>query len=134
MSTSTYQGSCVCKRVRFEVDLDLSTGTTRCNCTSCWKRRYWGKTVKPDKFRSLAGEGELVKWKEAKGPGGFCRHCGVMPYAFGDAAEWNDGDYVSINVACLDGLDAETLAAIPIAYLDGLHDTWAPITGPTRHL
>lgn len=52
----------------------------------------------------------------------------------GDGAEWNDGDYVSINVACLDGLDPSTLAAIPITYLDGLHDTWAPLTGATRHL
>jgi hypothetical protein len=131
---TTYQGSCACKRVRFEVDVDLSAGTTRCNCTSCLKRRWWGVSVKPERFRALAGETELVKWKPAKGPGGFCKHCGVAPYAFGDAAEWNDGDYVSVNVATLDGLDPATLATIPITYLDGLHDTWAPITADTRYL
>lgn len=130
----TYQGSCYCKRVRFEVDTDLSEGTTRCNCTSCWKRRWWGKAVKPAQFKLLAGADELVKVKPAKGPGGFCKHCGVFPFASGDAAEWNDGDYVSINIACLDSLSAKELSAIPITYLDGLHDTWAPLESDTHHL
>lgn len=90
--------------------------------------------AKPAAFRSLGGEAELVKLNPGGSPGGFCKHCGIFPYAFGEAAEWNDGDYVSVNVACLDGLDPETLAAIPIAYLDGLHDTWQPLTGDTRYL
>jgi hypothetical protein len=130
----TYPGSCQCKRVRFEVTADLSKGTTKCNCTSCWKRRWWSLSVKPSQFRLLSGESELVKLKDAKGPGGFCKHCGVLPFASGDAAEWNDGDYVAINVAALDGLAPETIAAIPVQYLDGLHDTWAPIEGETRYL
>lgn len=130
----TYRGSCFCKRVQFEVELDLTAETTRCNCTSCWKRRWWGARASPAQFRALGGEPELVQPRPVKaGRGGFCRHCGVMPYVYGDAAEWNDGDYVAINVACLDGLDDATLAAIPVTYLDGRADTWAPIEGP-RHL
>ena len=131
---TTYQGSCYCKRVRFEVELDLSAGTTRCNCTSCWKRRWWGTSVKPDKFRLVAGEAELVKTRDAKGPGGFCKHCGIYAFAHGDAAEWNQGDYVSINIATLDGIDHATLAKVPITYLDGLHDTWAPLEHDVAHL
>jgi hypothetical protein len=131
---TTYQGSCQCKRVKFEAEIDLSAGTTRCNCTSCFKRRWWGVIVKPAKFRALAGEGELVKVKESKLPGGFCKHCGILPYAFGEAAAWNDGDYVSINVAALDGVDHATLSKVPIKYLDGLHDTWEPITTDISHL
>lgn len=131
---TTYQGSCYCKRVRFEVELDLAKGTTRCNCTSCLKRRWWGVMAKPAAFRLLAGETDLVKWRPAKGPGGFCKHCGVAAFAFGDAAEWNDGDYVSVNVACLDGLTPEMLEAIPIVYLDGLHNTWAPLSEQPRYL
>jgi hypothetical protein len=134
MTTRTYQGSCYCRRVTFEADIDLAAGTTRCNCTSCFKRRWWGVSIKPAQFRLLAGEAELVKLKPAKGPGGYCRHCAVTPFASGDAAEWNDGDYVSINVASLDGLDPSTLAAIPVTYLDGLHDTWAPLTENTSYL
>lgn len=129
-----YQGSCHCGRVRFEVTTDLSAGTTKCNCTSCWKRRWWGAAVKPNQFRLIAGEAELVKWAPARGPGGYCKHCGVAPFRSVDAAEWNDGEYISINVACLDGLDPATLAALPVTYLDGLHDTWAPLEGETRYL
>ena len=134
MSLQTYQGSCACKRVRFEADLDLSTGTSRCNCTHCFKRRWWGAPAKPDAFRILAGESELVKWRAATGPGGFCKHCGVGTFYSVDKAEWNDGAYVTINVSTLDGLDPKQLSEIPITYLDGLHDTWQPITEHTSYL
>ncbi|HEY5923616.1 MAG TPA: hypothetical protein VIV11_18170 [Kofleriaceae bacterium] len=134
----TYQGSCHCKRVRFEVDLDLSAGTTRCNCTSCFKRRWWSVRAKPANFRLQTGREELVKSSPDQGPdpgpGGFCRHCGIVPFYSVAAAEWNDGAYVGINVAALDGLDPKVLAAIPITYLDGLHDTWQPITELTSYL
>ena len=129
-----YQGSCYCRRVTFEAELDLQTpGTYRCNCTSCFKRRWWGIHGKPAQFRVLSGVDELIKLKPAKGPGGVCRHCGVIPFISGDAAEWNEGDYVAINVAALD-LDRAELDAAPIAYLDGLHDTWAPIDLAPRYL
>ena len=132
---TTYSGSCACKRITFEADLDLSAGSARCNCTSCWKRRYWGIRAKPEGFRVLSGAGELHAWKPVEGgPSGFCKHCGVVTFLHTDAAEWNDGAYVSVNVAALDGLDAATLAAIPVTYLDGLHDTWEPIAGDTSYL
>jgi hypothetical protein len=130
----TYQGSCSCKRVRFEADIDFDKGTTRCNCTSCVKRRWWSVQVKPAQFRPLEGASELTQMEGQKLPGGFCKHCGIFTYAYGEAAEWNDGDYVAINVAALDGLDPDAMRAIPIKYLDGLHDTWAPIEGDTRYL
>lgn len=75
-----------------------------------------------------------MNWRKTSGPGGFCKHCGVAPFAYVDAAAWNDGAYYALNVACLDGLTPEQLVALPVAYFDGLHDTWAPIEGETRHL
>jgi hypothetical protein len=132
--TTKYQGSCSCKRVQFEVELDLSAGAYKCNCTSCARRRWWGIHAKPAQFRATSGVEDLVKWKPAKGPGGFCRHCGVTPYLSGDAAEWNDGDYVAVNIACLDGLTPAALTAIPVVVLDGLHDTWQPIETEVGYL
>lgn len=132
-----YQGSCHCKRVQFEIQADLEgEGTMRCNCTSCAKRRWWSVKVKPEHFTSLGGEQEMVNWREggiATG-GGFCKHCGIVPYAAVAAAEWNDGAYYSVNVAALDGLDPATLDKVKIIYLDGLHDTWQPTTEHTGYL
>jgi hypothetical protein len=50
-------------------------------------------------------------------------------YAWVDAAEWNDGAYVSVNVACLDDLDPKELIAAPVQFLDGRNDNWG--TFPT---
>jgi hypothetical protein len=132
--TKTYQGSCLCAKVRFEAEIDLEKGTTRCNCTRCLKRRWWGVHVKPAEFRVLEGEGELKKLAGQTLPGGFCQHCGIFLFAHGAAAEWNDGDYVSINVASLDKLDPDALRSIPITYIDGLHDTWATMESDNRYL
>lgn len=136
MTKRTYSGSCFCKRVRFSVDVDWSVGTTKCNCTSCWKRRWWSVAVKPDSFRSLEGEQELSGYRpgQSRGHKGFCKHCGVTPYAWVDAAEWNDGEYVSVNTAALDDLDPGELLAAEVKYCDGLHDNWWSEPAEIRHL
>ena len=127
MSTQTFHGSCKCGAVSFEADIDLALGTTKCNCTSCWKRRWWSVRVKPEHFRALRGEEEL-------GQANFCRSCGVIPYAQVEAAEWNDGAYVSVNVAALDDLEPRALMEAPIQLCDGRNDDWFRKPQFTAHL
>ena len=136
MAMKKYQGSCHCGRVKFEATLDLQNGTSKCNCTSCWKKRMWTTRVKPEDFRSISGEQELSNYKpgEAKGHSGFCKHCGVVPYGWVGASEWNPTEYVSVSVNALDDLDHGELAAAPITYCDGRADNWWNPPGETRHL
>jgi hypothetical protein len=136
MTERTYRGSCECGKVRFEVDLDLSRGTDKCNCTRCFKRRWWSVKARPEAFRSLGGEAELSEYLpgQATGHRGFCRHCGIRPYGWVPAAAWNDGTYVSVNVACLDDLPVAELVAAPVRYLDGRNDDWWHAPAETRHL
>ena len=103
----TYHGSCHCRRVRFEADIDFDKGTSRCNCSICSKKRAWNVSVKPDAFRLLAGKDDLGDYQFATGQGHhrFCRNCGVTGFGEGDIKELG-GAFVSISVAALDDLGA----------------------------
>lgn len=134
MTLKTYHGSCHCGAVRFEAEIDLSQGTGKCNCTVCLKRRWWSVTVRPEAFRAtgedklscnVAGGGEKTS---------FCVICGITPFARVAAAEWNDGESVSISVNALDDATSEEMAEAPVHFMDGLHDNWWNPPAFTRHL
>lgn len=136
MAKKTYRGSCHCGRVRFEASLDIAAGTSKCNCTSCWKKRWWSARVSPEDFRAQGGEEELSGYKPGSPTGhtGFCKHCGVIPYGWVARSEWNPTEYVSINVAALDDLDPAELAQAPVQFCDGRNDNWWNPPAETRHL
>ena len=128
MEKKRYQGSCACGRVKFEAELDIAEGTHKCNCTHCWKRRWWSVKVQPEDFRVLSGE-------DALDPSGrFCVGCGVGTYRHMPVAEWNPAAYVSVSVASLDDLPPGDLVAAPVTYYDGVHDNWLEKPVELRHL
>jgi hypothetical protein len=129
MAKQTFHGSCKCGAVKFEAKLDLSQGTSKCNCTSCWKRRWWSIKAAVDDFKSISGDERLKD-----GAMGFCPDCGIIPYSHVEAAEWNDGAYVSINVAALDDLDPKQLMDAPIQLCDGRNDDWWHEPAFSKHL
>ena len=135
MSQKTYKGSCHCGKVTFEADIDLSAGTTKCNCSICRKTRHWGAHVKPAEFRLLTGENELSDYQFGSNSAHhlFCRTCGVRPFGRGYVEEIG-GAYVSINIGCLDDLSVSDREGVPVMYLDGLSNTWAQLPEETGRL
>src|SRR5687767_6743901 len=120
--TKTYTGSCYCKAIRFEADLDLSQGATRCNCSICVRIATTGAILKP---AALRVKGDESSFGQFVGPSKvatryFCKTCGVHVYGRGHL-EMLGGDFVSVNYNCLDDVDVATLK---IGHWDGRHDNW----------
>lgn len=131
----TYHGSCHCGAVRFEVSLELSQGTGRCNCSFCGKARWWGAIVKPDAFRLLSGEEQLREYSFGSRSAQhlFCSVCGVHPFGRGHV-EQIGGDYVSINIACLDDIGDQERAEAPVRFMNGRDNDWWHAPAEVRHL
>lgn len=131
----TYHGSCHCGAVRFEADIDLAAGTSRCNCSYCAKIRNWVALVKPDAFRLLAGDQDLgvYQFGTKQGRHRFCRTCGVRPFSEGDIPELG-GAFYGINLGALDDASDAELAEAPINYVDGRNNNWFSAPAEIRHL
>lgn len=138
----TYKGSCHCGAVRFECDIDLSEGTTRCNCTFCTKARFWMTIAKQGEFRLLQGADVLTDYQytPSSQPAPFlhlcfCSKCGVRPFTKGGHLPALGGEFFhAVNIACLDDATDEELAQAPIKYADGRHDDWKATPAETRYL
>lgn len=119
-----HRGSCHCGAVRFICQVDLSAGTSRCNCSICLKTRFWKAIVPLPDFRLEQGADDLTEYRF--GSGGivhhFCRRCGVKVFGRGDVEPV--GAFYAVSVVCLDDLNETALAAIPVSFEDGRRDAW----------
>lgn len=125
MATQTYRGSCHCGDVKFEADIDLTQGASKCNCSICSKTRNWGISIKPDAFRLLSGDDAMTDYwfntDAVHAP--FCKRCGIRVHGWGDIPQVG-GKFVSVRLASLDGVAPEVLAAIPVKYCNGRDNDW----------
>lgn len=130
-----YRGSCHCGAVRFQCELDLAEGTSKCNCSICGKGRFWKAIVKAGAFRLVEGADALSEYQFASRSihHFFCRHCGIKPFGKGHLDALG-GDFYAINVACLDDVAPEELAQAPVQFEDGKHDDWGSRPAEVRHL
>jgi hypothetical protein len=127
--TVTYAGSCHCGAVRFEAELDLAKGGSRCNCSVCAKIASTGGIVRPEAFRLLQGEASLgrYQWGAKISTRFFCKECGVHCFGRG-FLDVLGGDFVSVNYNCLDEVDVNQLSLI---HWDGRHNNWQAGPRPT---
>jgi hypothetical protein len=134
-----YSGSCHCGAVRYEADIDLSKGTTRCNCSICTKARAWFAIVSPDHYRLIQGADAQSEyhWTPSSHSGGnvhyhFCRTCGIRTVGRGEKGP-QGGPFYFVAIASLDDVDPDELAS-SIKYVDGKHDHYDKTPKDTRLL
>jgi hypothetical protein len=102
----TWQGSCHCGRVTFELDAALGA-VMECNCSLCRRVGALWHGARDEHLRITAGEGELTLYQFGTMTAKHysCRHCGVHPFTRPrlDPTRW------AVNVRCLDGVDLAVL-------------------------
>jgi hypothetical protein len=135
MTLKRYTGGCHCGKVRFEAELDLAQGTTKCNCSICTKARLWGARAAPEQFRLLSGESDLTDYQfnTESCHHLFCKHCGVRAFEWADIPQAG-GKYYSVQVMCLDDLDVDALMAGAVRFCNGRTNDWWSPPAETRHL
>lgn len=137
----TFHGSCHCGAVRFECELDLASGTTRCNCRFCKKARFWMAFAQAAEFRVLSGAESLSDYQHVTVGKSepflhfqFCKTCGVRGFTKGGVMPQFPGGFYAVNLASLDDATDAELAAAPIQYADGRNDAWHVDASDTRYL
>lgn len=109
----TYQGSCHCGAVKFEVDTDLDQVRV-CDCSMCRRRGALLHRVGDSDMRLFTPMEALseYRWHTKVAVDYFCSQCGIQPFRRPRTApeQW------SVNVRCLEGVDFDS---IPITYTHG---------------
>lgn len=138
----SYRGSCHCGAVGFTCEIDLSEGIRKCNCTFCRKSRMLKTFAYKGRFSLLRGgdrlsdyQAEPSSWPPGHVHHYFCGRCGFRAFSKGflDFAPF-DGEFHAVNVACLDDVTAEEIAAAPVIHEDGLNERHDRAPTFTAHL
>jgi hypothetical protein len=111
METKT--GGCHCKKVRYEVQVDLSQPVIECNCSHCQIKGLLLTFVPESAFMMAEGEGELAEYRfnTNRLQHLFCKTCGVESFCYGKDAQGNGT--VAINVRTIDDIDLGKLTRTP---------------------
>ena len=111
----TYQGSCHCGKVTFDVEGELD-GVMSCNCSMCQRKGALMWFVPRENLHVHRGESALATYTFNKHVihHKFCPACGIHP--FGEGTDGSGKATAAINVRCLENVD---LDALKITHFDG---------------
>ena len=110
METKT--GGCHCKKVRYEVQIDLSQPVLECNCSHCQAKGFLLLFVPDSAFTLHSGQEDLTEYRfnTEQLQHLFCKTCGVEAFARGE----KDGvGMYGVNVRSIDDIDLLKLQRVP---------------------
>lgn len=112
---TTYQGSCHCGNIAFEVEGEL-TGAMACNCSICQRKGALMWFVPRTQLRLLTPADQMATYTFHKHhiQHRFCPTCGMHP--FGEGAGPDGAAMAAVNIRCLEGVDVYD---IPVHHYDG---------------
>jgi hypothetical protein len=114
---NTYQGSCHCRAVTFEVEIDTLKAID-CDCTYCSTKGLLLAFVPEESVRNMKGEEMLTEYlfntKHISHL--FCRICGVQ--SFGRAKGKEGNTTYAINMRSLQGVALEDIEITPYSGKD----------------
>jgi hypothetical protein len=115
MDTKTYEGSCHCGAIRYEVTMEPPAKAFAGNCSICMRTGWLLAFVPATSFRQIAGEDKVRDYQFGKQKihHYFCESCGVRSYSRG--MKPTGEATVAINLRCLAGLDP---TALPVDSFD----------------
>ncbi len=108
----TYQGSCHCGVVKYEVKGEFTEGM-RCNCSHCQRKGFLLAFVPESDFNLLQGKDNLTTYHFNKHhiDHTFCKTCGVESFAYGH--DGNNHFMYMINLNCLENFDLTQIKVNP---------------------
>ena len=111
----SYQGSCHCGQIRFEVDGAFESAMS-CNCSMCQRKGILMWFVPRHALHLLTPDDNASTYLFNKHAirHRFCATCGIHPY--GEGTSPTGDPMAAINLRCIEGID---LQAIPIHHFDG---------------
>ncbi len=116
MDARTYEGSCHCGAVKYEIKLTPPDRAYACNCSIC-SRAGWLLAFAPaTEFRLVQGDDALADYQFGKRSlhHTFCKTCGVR--AFSRGADKAGSATVAVNLRCVPEIEASKL---PVQEFDG---------------
>lgn len=114
---SLYKGSCHCGRIQFEVEAQIDHVRV-CDCSICHRRGALNFRVPKEALKLLSRweDLSLYQWGSRTAKDFFCPVCGILPFrrpSDPTPEELKNGvlpfDGWTVNVRCLEGVDAESL-------------------------
>lgn len=112
----SFEGSCHCGAVRFEINAAAPTKAISCNCSHCRRKGFLLSFFPMEQFTLLQGEQALSSYRfnTHKIEHRFCKTCGTEAFATGATPE--GGHICAVNLRCVPSID---LASLELQHVDG---------------